>query len=213
MLLRIFLVCLLTGAARSEPFPAVPEHASPPSIDEVSDTLRRDKTWSIVLMQDSVHSITFRFGDVGRRIIELKWAGEDNASVGEVSRKVDSLYQGKSGDSSGLGNMKVKGMEGARSAQAYGEMRRTVDSLNRGRLKDARGHLTLMESASNGLPGSEGQDYSAAAKTLHRAHAMMASDEGLKRLIRAAERGDFQEREALKAELRAYGKSLGADLT
>lgn len=205
------IALLLLGTAHAGP--ATPADPTPPSIGDIANTLRRENTWDITLYHDDQHSISFHFGDVGKRIIQLQWAEDDNASVGEISGRVDGIYQGGESKSVGKAGMKVRGQDGARGEQAYGEMLRTVNALNKGRLQSAENHLTMMESAAGGLADPARAQYAAAAQTLRRAQAILGGDDALKRLIRAAETGDFQKREALKAELRAFGRSAGVDMT
>lgn len=177
--------------------------------DELLGRMREEGSWSIVLMDTPGKKITFEFGPVGQRVVELKWARERGASIGEVGRRLDELYEEEGGG--GPGSVSGKGFGGARSAQAYEELQRTVRALNRGRFASANSHLTLLESAARGLQAPERDDYAAAAGTLRRAHAILAGDEALKRLVLAAPRRDFREREKLKAEIRAYAKDMGID--
>lgn len=218
-------LALAAPVRAQDPPPLASEAAEPPkdqpdvsSADELLGQMQREGSWSIVMMETEGRKITFQFGDLGKRVVELKWARDRNASVGEVSARLDEIYEeegvgdfGKAAPPKGGVDAKRPGL--SLSAQAFNEMHRAVANLNKGKFTYANNHLSLMESAASGLAGPEKEDYASAAKTLRRAQAILGGDSALRRMVLAAARGDFTEREALKGELRAYAKVLGIEFS
>jgi len=201
------------------PPPAAEADFEPGDIDRMLSQMRKEGSWSVTLMETPGRKITFVFGELGKRVVELKWARQEGASLGEVKDRLDAIYE-RGSDAEGEGGPRVGrpvlpgGPTGeSRKRQAFEEAHRAVDSLNRRRLKEARNHLTLLEAAAAGVPEAERTGYEQVSRSLRWVHALLSADESLRHLVLAAQRSDFASRGELQRQLQEDARTLGLDIS